>query len=204
MTDETKEGEPMTKTDARLAVDTLEGDSSAFGELYEKFVDKIYNYLYYRTLHRETAEDLTSRTFMKALEKLNTYSESRGTFSAWIYRIAGNLLIDHFRKSGRIETTSAVWDLPSEGKAFEIDVHNRLYWEKLKPVLDSLPAEKREIIIMRIWDNLSFVEIAEITGKSVGSVKMGFARTLQALKESTPISLLTLLILFTQFIETGR
>ncbi|MBI9102648.1 MAG: sigma-70 family RNA polymerase sigma factor [Spirochaetales bacterium] len=195
----------ISKTsDTVMVGKTLEGNSEAFGELYEKYFDKIYNYLYYRTLHKETAEDLTSRTFMKSLEKLSTYSSEKGAFSTWLYRIAGNLLVDHFRTSGRTETISAVWDLPSEEEEFVIDIHNKLYWEKLKPVLDSLPTEKREIVIMRIWDDLSFGEIAEITGKSVGACKMGFARTLKNLKDSVPISLLAVLILFTTLIETGR
>lgn len=200
----TKEGVMKEKNDAGLVEETLNGNSDAFGILYEKYFEKIYNYLYYRTLHRETAEDLTSRTFMKALEKLDTYSSGKGAFSPWIYRIAGNLLIDHFRKSGRVETTSAVWDLPSEEEDFVIDVHNRIYWEKLKPVLAALPSEKRDLVIMRIWDDLSFSEIADITGKSEGACKMGFARTLKSLKDSVPISLLMVLILFTTLIETGR
>ncbi len=193
----------METNDERLAEETRNGNPDAFGKLYEKYFDRIYRYLYYRTLHRETAEDLTAHSFMKALDKLSTFNHRKGAFGPWLYRIAGNLLIDHFRKSGKMETTSAVWDLPSE-EDFIIDVHNKMYWEKLKPVLDTLETDKREIVIMRIWDNLSFPEIAEITEKSVGACKMSFTRTLKILKDTVPISLLMVFISFTRLIQTGR
>ena len=188
--------------DVKMADDALKlvqaaasGDSGAFGQLYEVYFDRIYRYLYYRTLHREAAEDLCSKTFLKALEKLSTYSMEKGSFSSWLYRIAANNLVDHFRKTGRVELISGVWDLPSE-EDHVIDVHNRIYWEKLKPVLDDLPSDKRELIMMRVWDGLSFSEISELTGKSEAACKMGFGRTLKLLRDSVPFSILVLFITF--------
>ena len=188
------------KKDVKMADDPLKlvqsacsGDSGAFGQLYELYFDRIYRYLYYRTLHRETAEDLCSKTFLKALEKLSTFNVRKGSFISWLYRIAANTMIDHFRRAGRVELVSGVWDLPS-GEDHVIDVHNRIYWEKLKPVLEELPAEKRELIMMRIWDGLSFKEISDLTGKSESACKMGFSRSMKLLKDSVPFSILILFI----------
>lgn len=179
----------------KLISAAADGDSAAFGRLYEMYFDRIYRYIYYRSLHRETAEDLCSKTFLKALDKLSTYNPKKGAFGSWLYRIASNSLTDHFRKNGRLEFHGGVWELPSEADHV-LDVHNKIYWEKLKPVLDELPAEKRDLIMMRIWDDLSFREIAELTGKSEAACKMSFGRTLKMLKDSIPFSILFLFITF--------
>ncbi|MDC7226231.1 MAG: RNA polymerase sigma factor [Spirochaetales bacterium] len=180
---------------SKLAPAAAGGDSAAFGKLYELYFDRIYRYLYYRTLHRETAEDLCSKTFLKALDKLSGFKPSKGSFGSWIYRIALNSLIDHYRASSKIEFHSGVWDHPSDGDHV-MDVHNKLYWEKLKPALEELPSEKRELIILRVWDDLSFREIAELTGKSEAACKMSFSRTLKFLKDSVPFSVLMMFIAF--------
>jgi len=165
------------------------GDREAFGRLYDLHFDRIYRHIYYRTLHRETAEDLTSQVFLKALDKLDGFRPDRGSFSAWVFGITGNLLIDHFRRKGRTEEVSAVWDLP-DGEDFTLDLHNRMIWDQVKPALDNLPPDKRNILILRIWENLSFREIAEVTGKTEGACKMAFARTLEQLREVLPPALL--------------
>jgi len=187
--------EKMDKDPLKLVRAAASGDSGAFGALYEMYFDRIYRYLYYRCLHRETAEDLCSKTFLNALDKLSTFKPEKGLFGSWLYRIASNSLVDHYRKSSKIEFHSGVWDLPSE-EDHVIDVHNKLYWEKLKPVLDDLPAEKRDLIIMRVWDELSFREIAELTGRSEAACKMSFGRTLKLLKDSVPFSILMMFITF--------
>jgi len=78
-----------------------QGDSEAFGRIYSLFFKKIYCYLYYRCLHRETAEDLTSQVFLRALEKLSTFRAGEGTFFAWMYGIAHNALVDFYRSRVR-------------------------------------------------------------------------------------------------------
>ena len=177
----------------KLARKAAAGDTAAFGRLYELYFDKIYSFINYRCLHRETAEDICSKVFLKALSAIDGFDAEKGNFNGWLYRIASNSLTDHFRKNGRYETVSDIWDIPSEEDPL-VDVHNRLYWEKLKPVFDGLDSSKKEVIMMRIWDGLSFREIAELTGKSEAACKMSFRRTLDLLKASAPLS--TLLLLF--------
>ncbi|MBI9107300.1 MAG: sigma-70 family RNA polymerase sigma factor [Spirochaetales bacterium] len=187
----------MENEPEKLAAAARAGDAQAFGSLYELYFDRIYRFIYYRCLHRETAEDLCSKTFLKALGGLTGFDSEKGSFGSWLYRIALNNLTDHFRKSGRFEVVSDVWELPSEQDPL-FDAHNRLYWEKLKPVFDELEPAKKEIIIMRVWDGLSFGEIAELTGRSEAACKMTFKRTIVALRKSVPLSMLMLFIVFKQ------
>ncbi len=190
----------MVRETEKLVKAAQDGSTDSFGRLYELFFDRIYRYIYYRTMHRETAEDLCSKTFLKALDSLDSFKPGRGSFSTWLYRIAANTVSDHFRSAERRESPADVWEIPSE-EDHVVDVHNRIYWEKLKPVLMELPAGKRELIMLRIWDDLSFTEIAAVTGKSEASCKMNFGRTLKHLKDTAPLSLYLLFIGFTTFIE---
>lgn len=182
---------PKTDHDIRRA---KRGDSEAFGALYDAYADKIYRYLYYRTQHRETAEDLTSQTFLKALDGLSGFDEARGTFSAWIYRIARNALIDHYRATRETVDIDDVWDLKSD-EDVERDVEARERIEKLQPYLKALPKDQRELLLLRLWDGLSYAEISAIVGRSEDACKMAYSRTVARLRKDVPASLLMLLLL---------
>jgi len=170
-------------------------DPEAFEAQYDAYVRKIYKYVYYRTQHRETAEDLTSQVFLKAFDKLAGFDESRGTFSAWIYGIARNALTDHYRASRDTVDIDDVWDLHSDEDIVR-DVEARERVEKLRPYLQALPKDQRELIILRLWDGLSYAEIAEVTGRSEAACKMAFSRTVARLRKDVPAAIL-LLMLFT-------
>src|SRR6187551_1966100 len=129
-------------------------DPKAFEAQYDAYVRKIYKYVYYRTQHRETAEDLTSLVFLKALDKLAGFDESRGTFSAWIYGIARNALTDHYRAARDTIDIDDVWDLKSDEDVLR-DVEARERVGKRQPFIKALPKEQRELLILRLWDGLS-------------------------------------------------
>ncbi|MDO8260569.1 MAG: RNA polymerase sigma factor [Candidatus Magasanikbacteria bacterium] len=170
------------------------GNLQDFALLYDTYIDKIYSFIYYRTQHKESAEDLTSRVFMKALEKINTFDTEQGYFSAWLYRIARNSVIDHYRAKKNEVDIADIWDL-SDGQDIERDIDTR---EKLKNVdayLKTLKSEQREIIIMRVWQGMSYQEIAKVLGKSEASCKMTYSRALAKLKQEMPLSALILFIL---------
>jgi RNA polymerase sigma-70 factor, ECF subfamily len=171
------------------------GDQAAFGKLYDLFAGKIYRFLYYRSYHRETAEDLTSIVFMKALDKLGTYRSEAGSFSSWLYRIAHNCLVDHYRQNRRHTDIDDVWDLADSRSNIEMDAENRDQWEKLKPYLKELSRDQREVLLLRIWDDLPYQEISRITGKSEASCKMAFSRGLQYLREVMPVSVFIMMLL---------
>src|SRR3989339_340635 len=107
------------------------GDPEQFGVLYDKYIKKIYDFIYYKTHHRETAEDLTSKTFMKALQNIGGFDLGRGTFQAWIYQIARHTVIDHYRTAKSDANIEDVWDLSGhDDLERDIDAKNKL--EKVK------------------------------------------------------------------------
>ncbi|MFA5853613.1 MAG: sigma-70 family RNA polymerase sigma factor [Patescibacteria group bacterium] len=170
-------------------------DTQQFASFYDAHVRDIYKYLYYRTQHRETAEDLTSQVFLKALDKFAAYDETRGTFIAWLYRIARNTLIDHYRATRATLDIEDVWDLQSDTDvARDAEAHERI--AKLQPYLTALPKEQRELLLLRLWDGLSYAEISEIVGKSEDACKMAYSRVVAKLRKEVPASIL-LLLLFT-------
>lgn len=168
-----------------------------FGLLYDAYIRKIYDFIYYKTLHQETAEDLTSQTFIKALEKIKQFDSSRGSFSAWLYTIAKNNVRDYYR-SGREEVNlEDVYDLAAVDNP-EIDSHNRLIFEKVKGYLSSLKSAEREIIMLKLWEGRSHKEIAEIMGLSEANSKMILSRTMVKLRRELALIIIYLTVIFTQ------
>jgi RNA polymerase sigma-70 factor (ECF subfamily) len=180
--------------DERLAAAAQAGDADAFGRLYDAYARRIHGYLFHRCLHRETAEDLTSVTFMKALERLAGFDARKGTFSAWLHAIAKNALADHFRAARPTADIEDIWDLLRAGGDAEVDADVRARLAEVERALAAMPAERREIVILRVWDGLAYAEIAEATGKSEAACKMAFSRAVAALKKTLPLALLVLIL----------
>ncbi|MDB4939634.1 MAG: polymerase, sigma-24 subunit, subfamily [Candidatus Doudnabacteria bacterium] len=172
-------------------------DDQSFNELYDLYITKIYNFIYYRTHHKETAEDLTSKTFVKAWENLSKFDDEKGAFSSWIYSIARNNLIDHYRKEKGTSDIDQIINF-SSSENIEHDTGLKLQLEQVEKYLKELPADQRDIVIMRVWDDLSYKEIAAILKKSEASCKMSFYRTMQKVQTHFPIAI-TLLLLIKAF-----
>ena len=147
------------------------GELDQFGRLYDLYIKKIYNFIYYKTLHKETAEDLTSQTFFKALKNIKSFDEAKGSFSSWIYRIARNTVIDYHRTKRTEANIDDIWDLSSDSN-IETDINTIQKLDTVKKYLQKFKPQQREIVIMRLWDQLSYQEIAEITGLTVANCKM--------------------------------
>ncbi len=165
-----------------------------FGELYEAYVKKIYRFVYYKTYHKETAEDLVSTVFMKALENIGSYKSSRGSFSAWLYGIARHAVIDYFRAARPSVKIEDVWDLAG-GENLEIDFDAREKLNEVKKYLAKFNPAHREIIMMRLWESLSYREISEIIGLSEANCKMIFSRTMAKLRAEMGAAAFLLFIL---------
>ncbi|MEY4745052.1 MAG: hypothetical protein RL272_997 [Candidatus Parcubacteria bacterium] len=170
------------------------GESDAFGRLYDAYVRRIYDFVYYRTHHKETAEDLTSDVFLKAFAKMDGFDAGKGTFAAWLYRIARNRVIDHYRASKRVDDIEDVWDLLRSGNDVARDADARERLRETEAHMAALPAAQRDIVIMRAWDGLSYAEIAEITGKSESACKMSFSRAVAALRKRLPLAALLIIL----------
>lgn len=184
----------MGNSDVEIIKQCQEGNKEKFGELYERYVEKIYQFLYYRTFSRETAEDLVSQTFFKALRNLEKFQGEN--FSAWLYRIARNNLIDHYRTDKHNLSLETIWDLKEE-KDWEIALDNKQKLEEVKKLLQKFSPEQQEIILLRVWDDLPYKEIAKILEKSEASCKMMFSRAIKELKGQMPVLIILLLSLNT-------
>ncbi|MBU1130876.1 sigma-70 family RNA polymerase sigma factor [Patescibacteria group bacterium] len=184
----------MEVNEQQIIINCQQGNLEEFSRLYDKYIKKIYNFVYYRTHHKETAEDLTSQTFTKCLENLNKFSDKKGTFSSWLYQIARNTVIDYYRTFKKETDIDDVWDLQTDDDAPR-DVDTKMKLEKIAEYLKLLDKEQRDLIIMRIWDGLSYKEIAAIAKKSEASLKMMFSRTIKRLKEKDALALILLLLL---------
>jgi len=164
-----------------------EGEMARFGELYDLYVKKIYNFIYYKTYHKETAEDLTSRTFIKAYEAVNRL-EAGQYFSAWIYRIARNTVIDHYRSQKTEKNIEEVWDI-QDNTDISLDIEAKEQLKELKEHLNKLSKSQREIVIMRVWDDMSYKEIAEIMETTEENCRVNFSRGVKKLRQSMPLAL---------------
>ncbi len=181
-------------TDIELITQYRNGSTEAFGTLYDMYVRRIYDFIYYKTHHTHTAEDLTSQTFMKALEHINDFDLSKGSFSSWLYTIARNTVIDFYRSKKEEKNIDDVWDL-SEDSSIEKDADISIQISALEPYIKKLSSVQRDILTMRVWQDMSYNEIANIVGKSEANCKMIFSRTLSELRSTMPLILFIILIL---------
>lgn len=159
-------------------------DPEAFGILYERYVDRIYSYVYYRTGNHADAEDLTAKTFYRAMQHIRHYQERGLPFSAWLYRIAHNLVANWHRDRGKRQMVSLdeLYSL-TVGEGPERAAENRERTETLFRVIRSLPPERQELLILKFVEHLSNAEIGKIMGRSEGAIKSLYHRTLLSLRE---------------------
>lgn len=184
----------MDNNEKQIIVMCQNGHLEEFCKLYDKYFNKIYSFIYFKTLRKEVAEDITSQTFISALEKIQTFKFHKGTFSAWLYRIARNKIIDTYRaKHNHIDISNA-WNLSSKENV-HLSTGIKDDFEKVMTVLNKLKPIQREIVLMRIWDGLSHKEIAQIIGKSESNCKMIFSRTIKKLRKDKTLALLAVLLL---------
>lgn len=180
-------------TDEQLVAKIQDGKTQEFSILYDKYIRKIYDFIYFKLYHQETAEDLTSTTFLKALEKIDKFNSRKGKFQAWLYQIAHNTVIDYFRTNKKTVDIEDVWDLSDKcDVAHEVD--NRVQMEEVRQVLKKLKPTQRQIVLLRLWQGLSHQEIADITGKSAANCKMIFSRSLKIIKSEALVNLFIILL----------
>ena len=183
----------MDNFEQNIIAKCQQGQLESFGLLYDKYIEKIYKFVYFKTNHKETAEDITSQVFLKAFNNINSF-DNKGSFNAWLYQIARNSIIDFYRLKKNEINIEDIFDL-SDQSDIERDMDVKVKLEKVEKYLKHLKPEQREIIMLRIWGQMSYKEIAEILGKSESSCKMMFSRTITVLRKEMPIYLLLHLLL---------
>lgn len=172
-------------TEDTVLTRAVEGDKEAFSALYEQYVGRIYNYVLYRTGNPSDAEDITARVFQRALRHIERYQFQGVPFSAWLYRIAHNLVANWHRDNSRRQ---------------EVPLEDHIQWfvggnhpesmlvdgqkiEGLLKAIRTLSPERQHLIVLKFVEHLSNAEIAVIMGKSEGAIKSLYHRTLLALRD---------------------
>jgi len=159
-------------------------EPAAFGELYERYVDRIYSYIYHRVGNALDSEDLTARTFQRALQHIGRYVDRGAPFSAWLYRIAHNLVANWHRDQGRRKII-AIDDLvlPAPGRS---DPHRKAIAgedvEEVRQAVRRLSQDRQALLVLKHSEHLSNAEIAEILGRTEGAIKSLYRRTLISLR----------------------
>ena len=171
------------ESDSALIARTKE-NPEAFGLLYERYVDRIYNYIYYRTGNHQDAEDLTARTFYRALKHMSGYVDRGAPFSAYLYRIAHNVVANWHRDTSRRQIISldelVMGTLKRDGPASLAE--EREEQDLLLRVVHRLPPERQELLILKFVEQMRNAEIAEVMGRTEGAIKSLYHRTLVALR----------------------
>lgn len=167
-----------------LIARSKKGDRSAFASLYRIHVDAVYRYLSYRLRDHGTAEDLTAEVFIRALRKIETFEWRGIDFSAWLMRIARNLLLDHLKSSGtRMEVVGIdpslkpAMSLPGS----DLEAMNKLEREDLYEALNTLRPDYQEVLYLRFLQGMSSAEVAQIMDRSEGGVRVLQFRALKQL-----------------------
>jgi RNA polymerase sigma-70 factor (TIGR02952 family) len=168
---------PIADTEAWDLVGAAQGgDVDAFGRLYDRYVDTVYRFIYYRLGDRAHAEDLTSETFMRALRRLHSLKNQGRDPAAWFVTIARNLVLDHVKSARyRLEVTAedayeSSYGSPATDSA-ETTVLTVLTNERLVEAIQELSDEQRECVVLRFLHGFSVAETAEVMGKNDGSIK---------------------------------
>jgi len=166
-------------SDQELILGFEKGESRYFEILVNRYKTKVFTYLVITVKDRAVAEDLFQETFIKVLKSIRNGKYSHdGKFISWVMRIAHNLAIDYFRKSKQLKTVSNIQqdgelDLFNNSDFSEITIEDQIIDNQIKntvkSLIDLLPADQKEIIIMRHYKNMSFKEIAEQTGVSINT-----------------------------------
>ncbi len=170
----------------RQLVARAKAEPEAFGQLYQRYVRRIYNYHYQFTRHREEAEDLTSRTFFQALRGISTYHDRGLPFQAWLFRIAHNLIANWYRDQSRhpvIGLDGLDDEMHAEEGNPQADLAERERQKELLQLFSGLPEDRKTLLLLKFVEKMPNAEIAKVLGRSEGAIKVLYHRTLLGLRE---------------------
>ncbi len=162
----------------------LQADPQALTAIYDQYVERIHSYIYHRVGQPELAEDLTAQVFIKMLEAIRSGRGWRTTFVGWLYRIAHNLVIDHYRRRSR----ATFIDIDDAGPIRATDgdpvgaTESMLDREHLRAALDLLTEEQAQVITLRFLEDRSIAEVADTMEKTEGAIKALQYRAVLALR----------------------
>ena len=192
------------RTDYELLSDYINGERAALEQLIKRYERKVYVYILMMVHQSHLAEDLTQDTFIKAIQSLKRgqYSDDN-KFGSWLIRIAHNIVIDHFRRNKQRQellSSSYDYDLFATARFSEANVEQRMVYGQVladvRSLLNELPMEQREVVLLRYYGDLSFKEIADLTNVSINTALgrmryaiMNMRKTIEANNISLPVSI---------------
>jgi RNA polymerase sigma-70 factor (ECF subfamily) len=180
--DRTEGSSAKDRAEAELIARLKAYDEAAIRQVYRLHADGIYRYALYQSGDPSLAEDVAGEVFVRMMESIGSYTYRGSPIAAWLYRIARNLVIDHQRRGARLKPL----DFAEESSAAAEDplelAERQLTWEALRAVMGELTDEQRQVIVLKFVENLDNAEVAEIVGKSQGSVKSLQHRALRSLR----------------------
>jgi len=156
-----------------LLAAAMQFDEMALGELYDRYEAKIFNYIYRRTGDEALAEDFTAQVFLKMLESIRDQKAWHSSFSGWLYRIAHNLVIDHYRRKGRQGTVDIDEAAPTASAEHdpEVTIEQTLDAERLRAAIRRLTDEQAEVVSLRFLEGYSISEVAAMMNRTEGAIK---------------------------------
>ena len=176
--------ESETKRVRALVDRAQQGDRDALEELYLIHFDRIYGYLHVSVGNRHDAEDLTTQTFLKMLESIGKFRWQSAPFSAWLFRIAHNLAMDHFRATKRWQPEEEVPEPPpDETTSAEAGAFESIGRKSMLELIDELSPEQQQVLTLKFVFNFANAEAATILGKTEGAIKSLQHRALVSLQK---------------------
>jgi RNA polymerase sigma-70 factor (ECF subfamily) len=170
--------------DVQLIVLAQDGEADAFGELYERYVQTIFRFVYVRLDDRRDAEDLTEEVFLRVWQSLPNYREQGVPFLAFLFRIARNAVIDFYRSSKSSAHQESIEDSPLQDLRSDPGEQaiTNLEHQELRRILDTMREDYRMVLVLRFLSELSPEETAQVMGRSTGAVRVLQHRALSALR----------------------
>jgi RNA polymerase sigma-70 factor (ECF subfamily) len=168
--------------EAELIERARRGEAAAFGDLYERHLDAIYRYVFYRVGDRAEAENLTQTVFLKAWEALAKYRTQAVAFSAWLYRIAHNTVIDYYRTKKDDAPLEHPRLLQGEAEGLEEQLAQKQSAEALARAIRQLDETDQQVLVLRFVSGLSHAETGKVLGRNEGYVRVLQHRALNALR----------------------
>lgn len=175
---------PEDPEQQKLLGRAIRGEPDALASLYDQYADKIYSYIFHRVGQAELAEDMTGQVFMRMLEAIRADRAWRTSFSGWLYRIAHNLVIDHYRRRGRVSLVDLDDATPIAAKQGDPVPSAEASFDRahLRAAMNQLTEEQVQVITLRFLEEMSIAETAAIMDKTEGAIKALQYRAVLALR----------------------
>lgn len=172
--------------EARLVHRAIDGDADAFALLYDGYIDEVYRFIFFRVNDVQTAEDLTSQTFLKSWENMHRYQMRESPFGAWLYQIARNIVVDHYRtqKKEKIQPGEIIHTFADPDANVDEQAEKRLEIDRLMMALCDLTEDQQKVLTLKFTVGLSTNEVAQVMGKESSAIRALQMRGLQSLQKN--------------------